>query len=90
MRMLDYCINKSCSTIVFMGEQYLESSVPLKIEGIFESYNNDYIVIKRKHCKSYISTKALLVLNVDLQSVQIIVLRLFFSQHQLGFTKANS
>jgi len=64
--MFDDCINKPCQAIVFMGDQYLESSVPLKIEGIFESYNNEYIVIKRKHCKSYISTKTLLVLNVDL------------------------
>ena len=62
--MFDYCVNKKCEAIVFMGDRWGEASVPLKVAGVFDSYNNEYIIIKTKHGKSYVSIKALLVLNV--------------------------
>ena len=62
--MFDNCINKKCEAIVFMGDRWGEASTPLKVNGILDSYNNEYVVIKTKQGKSYISIKALLVLNV--------------------------
>lgn len=64
--MFDNCIGKKCTAIVFMGDHTLDAAVPLHIDGEFESYDENYIVIKRKHCRSYVAIKTLLVLNVDL------------------------
>ena len=71
--MFDDCINKKCEAIVFMGEQWGEASIPLKVSGVFDSYNDEYIIIRTtigkgkstRQGKSYVSIKALLVLNIE-------------------------
>ena len=59
-------INKKCEAIIIFADGHLESgSQPLRINGILESYDNDYMILKTKKGKSIISMKALLVLNIE-------------------------
>lgn len=64
--MFENYINKKCEAIVLFADSRLESgSQPLRISGILESYDNDYMVLKTKKGKSIILIKALLVLNIE-------------------------
>lgn len=62
--MFENYIGKQCEAVVIFGNYTSGGSAPLRIKGVLESYNSDYITIQNGNQESIISIKALLVLNV--------------------------